>query len=212
MALFLPELNALFIHIPKCGGTWVKETLAASGIKCEPARGPGAHGLPMSYDHPGARKFCFVRHPWPWYESVWRGLHTSWPDRREVAPLHREKTWSPIRFSTYLLSARTFPGFIQAVIEEQPAFCSRMFEWYIGPPGFPLVDYVGCCEDAAHDLQTILGWLGWRGILASVPEANCGSGPRPLWGMGQVDKVEDMEFAIGRWYERGGPFKVTTDA
>lgn len=207
MSLYLPELDAVFIHVPKAAGTWVATVMDASGIKCEPAKGVGTHNLPSAYSDRG-RRFMFVRNPMTWYESAWRGLHSSWPQKQEVRPLQRERSWSPIRYLTYLAGEADFESFIQTILDEQPGFCSRMFEWYAGPPGAPQVDFVGRAEHAREDLSTILKWLGWSGELADVPKANEGTGDRPSWSVAQRGEIEIREFAIDRWYESEGPFRV----
>ena len=211
VAVWLPELDAVFLHIPKAGGTWVKAALAASGLRCEPAGGAGDHQLPDAYRKAGKR-FAFVRHPLTWLESAWRGLHGSWPNRRDVPPLHRERTWSPIRNLTYLAGDADFNGFVETLLANQPGFVTRMYEAYIGPPGYPRVDWVGRKESLGADLQTILTGLGWRGSLAIVPPANEGPpGPAPVWHPVLQSRFLAAERpSVLRWYQESGPFEVTT--
>ena len=38
MSLRLIKSNALFLHIPKTGGTWVEEALKAAGVEVEVAK------------------------------------------------------------------------------------------------------------------------------------------------------------------------------
>lgn len=218
MSLYLPELNAVFVAIPKTGSQWVRRVLAESGATCAPAGGPGDHNLPGTYgrggpgEPTGNRRFCFVRHPLEWYESVWRGLHSSWPDRRPVKPLHRERTWSPIRLVTYTAGARTFDEFVRAVLSEQPGFWSRMCEWYAGPPGAPAVDYVGRCENLADDLRIILTALGWKRRPAETPRVNESETPAPVWNPELRERVLESErVGVNRWYTSAGPFRVTTE-
>lgn len=210
MALYLPELDAVFVHVPKCGGTWVKSALSLSGLECLPSGGPGEHGLPSAYREAG-RRFMFVRHPLCWYESAWMGLRGGWPARRAVAELHRERTWSPIRMLTYLAGASSFDEFVRVVLAEQPGFCSRMFEWYAGPPGAPSVTHVGRQESLRADLGTILTELGWSGELADVPLENVNDGERPVWDpVLKACILEAESFGISRWYGGGrSPFCET---
>jgi len=207
MSLYLPDLDALFVHVPKCAGTWIATTLSASGLVCVPACGVGTHNLPSAYSN-NARRFMFVRNPLSWYESAWRGLQSGWPQLREIAPLQKERSWSPIRYLTYLVGARDFSTFCSNIINDQPGFCSRMFEWYAGPPGSPQVDFVGRSEFARQDLQTVLEWLGWNGKLAEVPPANVGLAPSPIWDESQRLEISRREFGLRRWYDREGPFRM----
>lgn len=207
MSLYLPDLNAVFVHVPKCGGTWVKAVLEKSGIRCEAARGVGTHNLPSAYADRG-RRFMFVREPLRWYESAWKGLHSGWPLRSAVAPLHKERSWSPIRLLTYLVGAREFHEFAATLVTDQPGFCSRMFEWYAGPPGAPQVDFVGRMEFVREDLTTILRWLGFDGELADLSPENVGEAASPVWDESLRNKVRSMEFGYERWYTTPGPMRV----
>jgi hypothetical protein len=218
MSLYLPSLHTVFVHVPKTAGTWVKAAVVASDIPWEHARSPGSHNLPGAHDHPGARKFCFVRHPISWVESAWRGLHTSWPQQRAVAPLHAEQAWSPIHYLTYFAGASNFVEFIDTLLKEQPGFVSRMFEWYVGPPGAPQVDFVGRAEYAANDLAVIMRRLGWERELVLPPRKNESPHPPPAWPQDLFNRFVAAEApAIKRWYGSrwygsvDAPFEVTRD-
>jgi len=93
MALLLKS-GAVFLHIPKTGGTWVTQVLEECGlIRCRfshkhadlhrvmysPRYCPWQHakrclrfGRAWHAGVADAYKFCFVRHPLRWYESWWR--------------------------------------------------------------------------------------------------------------------------------------------
>ena len=209
MSLFLPELNALFIHIPKTGGTWVKRVLLESGLECLPAVGAGSHNLTWRYEHPGTRKFAFVRHPLTWLESAWRGLHESWPNQQPSPVLFNERAFTPIRLLTRTCGELDFGSFVRAVLDREPAFVTRMYEWYIGPCGAPLVEMVGRMESLAEDLSQILASLGFQGSLPGTNPANVGSGEQPEWNATYRDMVEHSEVgSIRRFYAAGssGPF------
>lgn len=210
MAVWLPDLGAVFIHIPKAGGSWVKTALDASGLRCEPAEGAGEHQLPEAYR--AGRRFTFVRHPQTWMESVWRGMSGSWPQKRELKPLHRERTWSPTRNLTYLVGEKSFEGFVNCVIDNEPAMVTRMYESYIGPVGYPKVDFVGRQENLEENLQAILKLLGWPGKLKKVPPVNEGEGPKAEWSAGLLERLLVLERpTLVRWYRDRGPFSVTTE-
>lgn len=201
MSVYLPDYQALFVHAPRCGGTWVKRVLNAADVRMEPARGAGNHNLTERYDHPGAYRFTFIRHPLAWYESAWMGLHSSWPARADVPPLFEERAFSPFRLLSRNCSAAAFPDFIQAVLEHEPGFWTRMVEWYVGPPGAPKVNAVGRQEALAAHLATILGKVGWQGLLPERGRENAGEGERPAWPEGLKRDLLAAEAAgVRRWY------------
>ena len=66
MAIVLP--TATFLHIPKCGGSWATEAMAAAGLPLQM--------VPSGYQHviaatEGRFVFTFVRDPLTWYPSFW---------------------------------------------------------------------------------------------------------------------------------------------
>lgn len=186
----------------------MKKVLGDAGLIMQDAKGVGSHNLPSAY-RAGGRRFCFVRQPFEWYWSIWRGIQSGWPDKREVLPLHSERSWSPIRMLTYLAGERNFPDFLKTVMSEQPGFASRMFEWYVGPPGSPQVQAVGRMENLVDDLAIILQQFGFKGTLASVDREN--DGPA-LWPMPKEDValIKSEVVAYNRFYTSPGPFFVTT--
>ena len=153
MSLHLIKSKSLFLHIPKTGGTWIEEALKAAAVEVE---NPGAiaevtwrHSLLSHYRQSYGFSFTFVRHPLDWYESWWKFQSSgSWPE-------HEPGVWHPQRVLGRCAS-NTFSEFINRCIEHEPAYVTRMYEWYIGPPGFELVDFVGRYEHLADDLVRVL--------------------------------------------------------
>ncbi|MEM9017777.1 MAG: hypothetical protein AAGC68_12250, partial [Verrucomicrobiota bacterium] len=91
MALILKN-GAVFLHIPKTGGTWVSKVLREEGlVACSMGHrhanwlhllAPGNQGLGRNLEYaykrvrflrprPRPFLFCFVRHPLDWYESFY---------------------------------------------------------------------------------------------------------------------------------------------
>lgn len=131
MSSRLVQADALFLHIPKTGGIWVEHALTRSGVPIEPAEVIGG----VTYRHPVlshlkdrlAFTFTFVRHPLSWYESWWKFMAGWWP-------IHEPGVWHPQR-SLERCRSDDFSEFIRLCIEHEPGYVSRMYEWYIGPPG-----------------------------------------------------------------------------
>lgn len=75
--------KAIFYHIPKTGGTWVRVALKEAGVKTRAVRtmgGPHPFNLKWTHATPdtvvqsapiGRFSFCFVRQPVAWYTSYW---------------------------------------------------------------------------------------------------------------------------------------------
>lgn len=203
-SIWIPELNAVFVHIPRCGGTTIVRTLEEARIRFEPAKGAGSHNLPQRYDHPGAFRFTFVRHPLTWYESVYLGFSPSWKfqEQKPQPALFTERTWSPIRLVSRQLLSKSFPEFIRCMLDTEPGFLSRIYEGYVGLPGVPNVQAVGRLESLQADLAAILRRLGWNGSLPTVPpqnvtETDC----RPAWNdQYKAQTVRAEMHAIRRFY------------
>src|ERR1044072_6917434 len=75
MALYLPDQNALFLHLPRTGGRFVAKTLQETlGLNVREVGYEHSHkdaiGLVRFRKQPYT--FAFVRHPVSWYASYWR--------------------------------------------------------------------------------------------------------------------------------------------
>src|SRR5690606_18066533 len=112
----LVRANALFLHIPKTGGTWIEHALVRSGVAIEPAGGidgvtsrhPVLPLLTQRFDF----TFAFIRHPLSWYESWWKFQAGLW---REFEPgvWHPQRVLEPCR-------SDVFSEFIRKCIELEP--------------------------------------------------------------------------------------------
>jgi hypothetical protein len=60
--------TATFLHIPKCGGIWVKQALRAAGVPLRVVPPDNQHAVAATE---GRFVFTFVRHPLTWYPSFW---------------------------------------------------------------------------------------------------------------------------------------------
>ncbi len=175
MAVILKN-GALFLHIPKTGGTWVTKVLRDLGLaRCsighrhanlEHILAPGWQGLgrrleylrkrPSLRLHPRPFTFCFVRHPLSWYESFY--LYKSQPSLNweldgDEHCFHR---WHPNAVLNGLGPGREFNEFVTAVMDRYPGYVSALFSHYTFRP----VDFVGRQESLRDDLVKVLERLG----------------------------------------------------
>jgi len=150
VALLLKN-GAVFVHIPKTGGTWVTSVLRDAGLaQCRIAhKHADLEHLRDSWKHyptqllkrtlwfgPGVQrrirrgvKFCFVRHPIRWYESYFRYMKgLGWPSFGGLST----SRWHP-NAELFDLSDETLEGFMRNVLDRCPGYLARMYEWFTGP-------------------------------------------------------------------------------
>src|SRR5262245_7193832 len=76
MSVYLRQTGALFLHIPKTGGSWVEHTLEQSGFEIDQADTIEGvtyrHSLLSMIRREQSFVFTFVRHPLLWLESWWK--------------------------------------------------------------------------------------------------------------------------------------------
>ena len=180
------QSGAIFLHIPKTGGSWVEKTLTQLGLSKRTLGHKHADFERVIYPHDlrealrwtGAaslRKlagkstfperppmFCFVRNPLTWYESWWKfNQRLGWPTWGE---LHDTNHWHPCA-ALNDLGSPDFNRFIENVISQAPGFVAGLYLRYLGE-GSPLV---GHQESLQQDLHAILESLGYsieRSMLA----------------------------------------------
>jgi hypothetical protein len=202
MSTHLLQANALFLHIPKTGGTWVEEALKACGIATAYAEARDTvswrHGLPGHLTRRYRFAFTFVRHPLSWYESWWKFQARVW---KRFEP----GVWHPQRVLERCASD-DFSTFVRLCLAHEPAYVSRLYEWYIGPPGLEGVDVIGRYENLANDLVRILRLLGYdfdEDTLRGQAPANVSRkyAGEPVWDPGLRQRVLEREApAIRRFY------------
>lgn len=172
--------RAVFVHVPKTGGTWVRQVLQAAGLVIGQAGRD--HATPAELfrlDHPLVTSapllFAFVRHPLAWYQSYWcyrmkHGWHRPSPGDADA----------PIRTVTLDAHCRAddFPTFVANCLERYPqGWVSYLYERYTTGCAF-----VGRQERLAEDLTHALLLSGARlsrKVIAAVrttPPANVASG------------------------------------
>jgi len=171
--------GAIFLHVPKTGGTWVEKVLKQLGLaECSIGhkhadlnRAIFPHGLKetipwtlrasfrrlagKSTCNESIPAFCFVRHPLTWYESWWKfNQKLNWPAWGHVEDVNN---WHPCS-ALNGLGDPDFNRFIENIVSRAPGFVTGLFLRYIGE-GSPIL---GRQESLQYDLLTILNTLGYK--------------------------------------------------
>lgn len=202
MALHLVKANALFLHIPKTGGSWVEDVLTHLGIETQGVRTlPGAtlrHPLVCQIEQRFDFSFAFVRHPVTWYKSWWKYQTPQWLP-------HEPGNWHPQRVLDRC-GHDDFAQFIRQVLEREPGYLTRLYEWYIGPPDWMHVKFVCHYESLAEDLATVLRYLRYpfdEQALRRFPPVNVSEIRRakPVWDRELLKRLLEAEApTIRRFY------------
>ena len=174
--------GAIFLHIPKTGGTWVFEVLTELGlVKRTVGRHPHAdYTRAVFYPNHKARwkewegvsqgglfnrgstmkfpfTFCFVRHPAMWYVSWWRYL-TGGRFQADVTAMSNAdnymKRWHPNTVATRAFD-NDFSTFVRNVHKAFPGYVTWMYNLYAPPE----ISFVGKQETLTDDLIAVLGKL-----------------------------------------------------
>lgn len=162
---------ALFQHIPRTGGTWVEQALYKAEVVCsrwirkQPRRLPRKHALLQHYYRGELDKadiiFTFVRHPLSYYESNWRWMKGFDRNRRALSRMSNPRRngqqwdWHPQRVPAKHFH-KDFDVFVSRILDCEPAWATRLFEWYCGPEGGEFCNFIGRQESLSDDLVDFL--------------------------------------------------------
>jgi hypothetical protein len=206
MALLL-KCGAVFLHIPKTGGTWVTRVLTDQGLVRRPFGDIHADMVrvlcPLPFMPAGrtplrtaAKKilllpyrrrieqtdfrFCFVRHPLQWYESYWRYQVGGWGGHGAW------KNWGDERDPTqgwhWLVPLNhvtddDFNGFIRRAVARRPGYVTELYGWYTQGG----IGFVGKQENLVTDLIRVLKVLNVNfdeDRIRRTPPANVSRRPK----------------------------------
>ena len=163
MAMYLPKSDALFVHIPKCGGHFVEDVFKACGIEYEHTppitNACGRHG--RASDHrPASFTFCTTRDLDGWMLSYWR-FH--------MLVGHNRKVWEDgVDYPHRVLGPPLLPW--QEFKKQMTAVASQYLTSMEAG-----CDHVIDLSDINAGLATVLASLGYNVTekqVAAVPRAN----------------------------------------
>jgi hypothetical protein len=156
MTIILKGGNVAFVHIPKTGGTWVREVLKKNNlVESEILKTDiyaTTEGTPKTqHNVPLANAtfmncnyvFSFVRNPLTWYQSYWS--------------FKADFRWYIGKRFDKNTAARIFPDFIEKIKKHYPrGYLATMFPFYTD-----ICTHVGTQENLQDSLVFILNDLGF---------------------------------------------------
>lgn len=138
MAVILRDCN-LFIHIPRCGGSYTIEVLKALGlVRLRMYDNP--HVTPSFFQYyQNIFRFAFVRHPFEWLKSYYR--------------LKRATARHPAIWLDNMIDSTTdFKSWIHKIYSHKPQVVGDYMYPYIGK-GTSRIEFVGKYENLKEDLK-----------------------------------------------------------
>ena len=187
---FLLKNGAVFLHVPKTGGTWIKHVLQKLDLIQAPLghqhsdwersfwhdklhtdlkvarylfrRTVGSRRAQARID-PDCFRFCFVREPLHWYESYWRFMQSKDWDWENWGDERDPYRWHPCAMLNNLGSP-DFNAFMHEVNRKRPGFVTEMYGWYVRPGN----GFVGKQEHLKQDLLEALSQMKLDVDLSAV--------------------------------------------
>ncbi len=217
MSLYLPHSQAYFLHIPRTGGNWIERALRVSKIsyvrrlehRLVPPKRRHSPLLHLTIGSLNRIKlvFGFVRHPLSYYESAWRWYSKGGRRIRSWATLPGKREWSPIR-DVMQYHLPDFNEWVLAVVKNEPAWVTRLYETFIGPEDGEYCVFIGRTETLVVDFCKIMRYLGYGKLidaseeeLKQISPMNKSVYPKPTWIPEVREAVERAEVvAIRRFY------------
>lgn len=221
MAVYLIGCDAVIIHLPKTAIHWVEQACRSNGVPVRLVTASGkVHRKLSIHTYLNDKKIanpryrtCFVRRPESWYKSWYSFTRT--PAASRDMPIskgpssdtkQKEKLpWSPVQCLPHVGDFSGFNEWVEACVEKQPGFVTRMYEWYIGPPGLSHMDYVGRFEHLHEHLHAMLKIFGVNVSVEKLKEVEPVNVSRPSekpeWEPDLLKKVLELEApTIDRFY------------
>jgi uncharacterized C2H2 Zn-finger protein len=188
----------VYLHIPKCGGHWVKGAMRAAGIKTVHHVTHHAHvGMIHVLDRP---IIAVVRHPLAWYRSYWCYRIGAGASEGPWDPLEKGIAWHP----TWVLDqcgCEDFNDFIDNILERRRGYLTYTYRLYTGI-GPRRIDHVIRLMDCPRALCGVLDRLQVnydRDLLKAHPHEHVSSPDakaRATFRRDQAEAIYDTERTI----------------
>ncbi|MCX6197893.1 MAG: sulfotransferase family 2 domain-containing protein [Bacteroidetes bacterium] len=219
--------NAVFLHVPKTGGTFFRKIIVALDLrvfdfgyehadmertlhsfKHYPANAVRSSFLLRKNIDSHVKlcfKFCFVRNPYGWYESYWRFMQDiNWNDLKAYRSKNKfgiyVDTWNPVNLLLPYANAN-FNVFIESVLNAEPGFLTKLYEQYADPLH---INYLGRQETLEEDIKKIFDILKIsydKNIFEKTPRANESKTQKPIWSEELKNRVYDSERGVFEKYK-----------
>ena len=201
MTRYFPEKRALFLHVPRTGGTWVEYAIAEMGVEFTRWTQAHAQWLPSKhlylpqYECTGRNRPRFVwtilRHPVSYYEAIWRWLRSvkykyshRKRDFRYYLMNHYRWSWHPQKAAAELYDDQ-FDVWVRRMLEFEGAWVTRAYAMAVGPPGGEWVHYVGRHETLVEDFFAVMDLIGYGDEVAAARDR--------ILGLGRVNAAPEYE-------------------
>lgn len=193
MARFIPDCGLLFQHVPRTGGTFVEQVVDGLGVevnrwisKQNSKLCPKKHSLLSHYYREQMvlvkRIACFVRHPVDYYVTTWQYLN----EARSISSGRLQQMWVRWKWHPFRQAAMAYrPDFsewVDALIEAEPGWATRLMAWYVGPEHGEFCDFIGRTETLVPDLVELLTAVGHpvrEDALLAAGRANAAKTSKP---------------------------------
>jgi len=228
MGWYLPEKQALFVHIPRTGGNWVRRALRNSDIPFQEDKRwirrtgkrteyvtPRFHTLPLQYLPKRPPKINFywtnIRHPIAYYEASWKSFMVGYRKRQKrcdiVRRWHQHKwRWHPLLKTVLATEGNDLMDFnvwVEKLLNEHGNWITRYFEQVVGPEGAEWCQFIARLETLVPDFKRIMTILGY-GDKLDVDDIGVVNKNREydfFWDPSLKERVEYEErFIIRRFY------------
>ena len=186
MAIYLRDLELVFLHVPKTAGSFLRRFFI-DNFRTQSVADFHAIPLYLPKEFQEKKKFCFVRNPVDWYKSYWACLMTNIEKQANgeeglewLLPIPETGwamsepgiPWHPNRIIDVHCGRRNFNQFVKACIQHFPGYVSYQYKLYADH-----CDFVGKQETLVDDMVKLLCPHGvdeadLRKKLAQTPRVN----------------------------------------